>query len=188
MAQVNSGALPWTNIDAIHRMILENLLDEFNIRGLEESTKAHWNRVWHRLNPWPDSLIGVARLRQHYTVASLSNGNIALLTNMAKNAGLHWDCILSAELFKCYKPDIRVYQRAAALLGLEPQQVMMIAAHNHDLAGAKAAGMHTAFILRANEYGPNQKTNLSAAANTDISAGNFSDLADQLLYEKNKKA
>jgi 2-haloacid dehalogenase len=175
MARVNRGNLPWANIDAIHRMLLEDLLDRFGIRDLDEPTKDHWNRTWHRLKPWPDSLAGVARLRQHYTVASLSNGNVALLTNMAKNAGLQWDCILSAELFNCYKPDPRVYQGAAQLLGLEPHQVMMVAAHNHNV------GLRTAFVLRATEYGPNQENDLAADPGVDISAADLNDLADKLL-------
>ena len=118
MNRVRKGELPWLNIDALHRMILDELLDEFEITGLSEGEKDHLNRVWHRLMPWPDAINGLQRLRERFIVAPLSNGNIALLTNMAKHAGLPWDCILSSELAKHYKPDPEVYQTAADLLGL----------------------------------------------------------------------
>ncbi|MCZ6675720.1 MAG: haloacid dehalogenase type II, partial [Candidatus Poribacteria bacterium] len=133
MARVRRGELPWMSIDRLHRMILEELLDAFEITGLSEAEKDHLNRVWHRLTPWPDAISGLKRLRARFIVAPLSNGNVALLTNMAKHAGLPWDCILSSELAKHYKPDPEVYQTAADLLGLSPNQVMMVAAHPGDL-------------------------------------------------------
>ena len=137
MARVRTGELPWTKIDDLHRMILDTLLFEFGIEGLDEAGKDDLNRVWHRLTPWPEVINGLNRIRDRYVIATLSNGNVSLLTNMAKRAGLPWDCILSAELAKRYKPDRGVYQTAVELLGFSADQIMMVAAHKHDLDGAK---------------------------------------------------
>ena len=180
MDRVRKGELPWTNIDGLHRLILDGLLERFGISSLTEAEIDHLNRVWHRLTPWPDAVEGLQRLRQRYVVASLSNGNVALLVNMAKAAGLPWDCVLSSELARHYKPDPEVYRLAAQLLGLEPRQVMMVAAHNGDLLAAQRVGYRTAFVLRAHEYGPNQTTNLVPDPSIDIVAEDFNDLADQL--------
>ncbi|MBN1685192.1 MAG: haloacid dehalogenase type II [Spirochaetales bacterium] len=181
MQRVRSGELPWLSIDALHRMILDDLLDRFGITELSESGKDHLNRVWHRLELWPDVKQGLERLRQRYVVASLSNGNVALLTNMAKHADLRWDCVLSAELSNHYKPDAEVYLKAAQLLGLQPAEVMMVAAHNHDLKGAQSAGLRTAFVYRTTEYGLNQTTNLNPDPSFDLAAIDFMDLAGQLV-------
>jgi 2-haloacid dehalogenase len=181
MARVRTGELPWTNIDGLHRLILDGLLERFGLSGLSEAEIDHLNRVWHQLAPWPDAVEGLQRLRQRYIVATLSNGNVALLVNMAKRAGLPWDCVLSSELAQHYKPDPEVYRLAEQLLGLEPDQVMMVAAHNGDLLAAQAVGMRTAFVLRATEYGPGQTTNLEADPSIDVVAADFCDLADQLL-------
>lgn len=181
MQRVRTGDLPWTNIDALHRMILDELLVRFNITGLNEAEIDHLNRIWHRLEPWPDAISGLTRLRERYTVATLSNGNMALLVNMAKNAGLPWDCILSAELARHYKPDWEAYQTAADLLGLQPHEVMMVAAHNGDLLAAQRVGFRTAFVLRATEHGPNQATDLEADPSVDVVATDFNDLADKLI-------
>ena len=132
MNRVRQGELPWTRLDDLHRMILDELLIRFGIAGLTEDEKRDFNKAWHRLDPWPDSVPGLTRLRQHYIIATLSNGNIALLTNMAKYGGLPWDCILSAELVRHYKPDPETYLMAADLLGLEPSEVMMTAAHKDE--------------------------------------------------------
>ena len=180
MQRVRSGELPWLNIDALHRMILDDLLVRFGIEGLTEADKVDLNRVWHRLDPWPDAREGLERLRSRFLVASLSNGNVALLTNMAKNADLRWDCVLSAELSNHYKPDPEVYIKAAGLLGLTPGEVMMVAAHNRDLKGAQSAGLKTAFVYRRTEYGPSQKTDLVPDPSFDFVAEDFQDLADQL--------
>ena len=168
------------NIDALHRLILDNLLEQHQVTGLSEVDKQELNRVWHRLNPWPDVPSGLARLRQHAVVASLSNGNVALLVNMARHGGLCWDCVLSAELAKHYKPDPEVYQMAAALLGLEPHQVLMVAAHNGDLKASKAVGFKTAFVHRPREHGPDQISDLKPDPVVDVVASDFDDLADQL--------
>jgi 2-haloacid dehalogenase len=181
MNRVRQGELPWTNIDGLHRLILDDLLVRFGIEGLSEAEVDDLNRVWHRLEPWPEAIAGLERLRERYVLASLSNGNVALLVNMAKQAGLPWDCVLSSELARHYKPDPEVYRLAARLLGLEPQQVMMVAAHNGDLLAAQAVGYRTAFVLRATEYGPGQTTNLEADPRVDVVAADFVDLADQLL-------
>ena len=181
MHRVRTGALPWMNIDALHRLILDDLLVRFDITGLSEAEKETLNRVWHRLYPWPDARDGLARLRQRFIVATLSNGNVALLTNMAKYADLRWDCILSSELAGHYKPDPEVYLTAAALLGLQPDQVMMVAAHNEDLRAARAVGFRTAFVYRTEEYGPHQTTDLEPDPSVDVVARDFIDLADQLV-------
>ncbi|MGB0384879.1 MAG: haloacid dehalogenase type II [Ardenticatenaceae bacterium] len=181
MDRVRRGELPWINIDALHRMNLHELLEQFNITGLSEVDIEHWNRVWHRLQPWSDSVSGLTRLRKRYIIATLSNGNVALLVNMAKNAGLPWDCVLSAELAKQYKPDPEVYLMAADLLALQPHEVMMVAAHNRDLLAAHQLGLRTAFVLRATEYGPHQTTNLQADPVVDVVASDFNELAEQLI-------
>ena len=181
MDLVRQGQLPWTNIDTLHRRILDRLLNEFNINSLNEKEIDHLNRVWHRLRPWPDVIAGLKRLGSRYVIAALSNGNVALLTNMAKNAGLHWDRILSAEKARHYKPDPEVYKTAAELLGVPPEQILMVAAHLHDLRGAQAVGFRTAFVPRLLEFGPNGSPDSETDPTFDITATDFADLADQLI-------
>jgi 2-haloacid dehalogenase len=147
---------------------------------LSETEKDHLNRLWHRLNPWPDAVGGLTRLRRRFVLATLSNGNMALLVNMAKHASLPWDCILSAELARQYKPARAVYQMAADLLGLRPEQVMMVAAHQSDLCAAKQAGLRTAFVPRPLEFGPAGAADTAPDAGFDVSARDFLDLADKL--------
>ncbi len=180
MERVRRGDRPWTKLDVLHRERLDELLDQYGIRGLNEPEIEHLNRVWHRLQPWPDVLEGLTRLRERYIVATLSNGHVALLTHMAKHAGLPWDCILSAELARAYKPDSKVYLTAADLLDLEPGQVMMVAAHEGDLRAARAAGLRTAFVYRPDEYGPNGRPDSPSSSGADISADDFLDLAARL--------
>ncbi len=180
MERVRRGELPWTNIDALHRMILDQLLTEAGVVGLSAADKAELNQVWHRLQPWPDAVAGLQRLRRQFIIATLSNGNVALLVNMARNAGLPWDCILSAELVRRYKPDPAVYQTAAELLGLVPHQVLMVAAHQNDLRAARAVGFKTAFVTRPLEYGPNNLPDLIPDLAFDLVATDFADLATQL--------
>ena len=179
MNKVRNGELPWQNIDALHRLILDDLLDEFDITDLSETDKEYLNRVWHRLKPWPDAVDGLKRLRKQYIIATLSNGNVALLTNMAKFAGLPWDCILSAELTGHYKPDPEVYETAAALLGLTPNEVMMVAAHPGDLRASQAVGFQTALVPRPLEYGPGSVQEVTAHP-SDLVANDFNELADLL--------
>jgi 2-haloacid dehalogenase len=182
MNKVRHGELPWQNIDALHRLILNDLLDEFEIVDLSEAEKDHLNRVWHRLKPWPDAVNGLRRLRKRYIIATLSNGNIALLTNMAKFGELPWDCILSAELTHHYKPDPEVYETAAALLGLVPSEVMMVAAHPGDLRASQAVGFQTALVPRPLEYGPGRVQEVTAHP-SDLVASDFNELADLLGVE-----
>ena len=180
MDEVRNKTLPWMNIDRLHRLILDDLLVKFNIRTLKEADKEHLNRVWHRLKPWPDSVRGLRRLKKLYVISPLSNGNVALLTNMAKNAGLPWDCVLSAELFRHYKPDPEAYLGAAEMLGFKPAEVLMVAAHKDDLRAAKRCGLRTAFVRRPKEQGPQVKLDLTDERSFDHNADDFLDLASQL--------
>jgi 2-haloacid dehalogenase len=180
MARVRSGELPWTRIDDLHRMILDGLLGRFAIRGLSEADIDHLNRAWHRLRPWPDAKAGLAKLKRRHVIATLSNGNMALLTDMAKHAGLPWDCVLSAELMRHYKPDPEVYLGAADLLGVKPQELMMVAAHKDDLRAARACGLKTAFVTRPRERGPGATIDVSPEPAFDLHARDFNDLARQL--------
>jgi 2-haloacid dehalogenase len=154
MDRVRRGEVPWTNLDALHRASLEELLKEFDIEGLTEEEKDHLNKVWHRLDPWPDSVPGLARLKERYILTPLSNGNVALLTNMAKQTGLPWDLILSAEIVHHYKPDPETYLMVPDLLGLRPEEVMLVAAHSSDLRAAQELGLRTGYVLRPLEWGP----------------------------------
>jgi 2-haloacid dehalogenase len=180
MDRVRRGDLPWMNIDTLHRMILDDLLVRFRIDGLSEAEKDHLNRAWHRLAPWKDSVAGLKRLKKKFVISTLSNGNVALLTNMAKHGGLPWDCVLSAELFGHYKRDREVYEGAARLLGLAPGEVMMVAAHKDDLDAAAGTGLRTAFVARPMERGDPAKADVAPEARFDVNAKDFVDLAKQL--------
>jgi len=180
MARVRSGELPWMNIDRLHRMILDELLQRFGISGLDEAEIDHLNRAWHRLDPWPDARRGLALLKRRHVIATLSNGNVSLLVEMAKHAGLPWDAVLSAELFRHYKPDPESYLGAAAMLDCAPGEVMMVAAHKDDLRAARACGLGTAFVARPREKGPAVKVDVSPEAEFDVNARDFVDLARQL--------
>ena len=181
MDRVRRGELPWAKLDALHRMILDGLLPTFGLEGrLTPDDLARLNLVWHRLTPWPDSVEGLARLRSRYVVATLSNGNVSLLVNMARHAGLPWDCILSAELAQHYKPDPEVYLMAADLLGLAPEAVMMVAAHKPDLRAAQAVGFRTAYVPRPLEFGPDVVPDTTPEPSFDLVATDFTDLAVRL--------
>jgi len=180
MDRVRRGELPWLNLDALHRLLLDQLLIDFKVTTLTSSEVEHLNKVWHRLTPWPDAVTGLTRLRTNYTLATLSNGNMALLVNLSKQANLPWDCILSAELAHHYKPDPEVYWTAARLLGLRPQQIMMVAAHAWDLRAAGAVGMHTAFIPRPLEHGPGHLDDPEPDVDFDVVEADFNDLAERL--------
>jgi len=180
MARVRDGKMPWANLDNLHRASLDALLQEFGIAGLDEHEIAAFNRAWHRLNPWPDSVAGLSRLKKKYILATLSNGNVALLVNMAKKAGLPWDAILGAEVTKHYKPQPECYLLSAQLLDLAPHECMLVAAHNGDLLAAGALGFRTAFVGRPTEYGPDQQADLQAEHPFDIVSESFADLADKL--------
>ena len=167
-------------LDVLHRRSLEKLVAQLSIQGLTEEDLQHLTLGWHRLHPWPDSVEGLTRLKAKYIIAPLSNGNVALLTNMAKFAGLPWDLVMSAELFQHYKPDPETYLGAAKLLCLPPEQVMMVAAHNNDLKAAQKLGLKTAFVPRPTEYGPLQKYDFEARGDWDIVAKDFGGIADKL--------
>ncbi|WP_315729152.1 MULTISPECIES: haloacid dehalogenase type II [unclassified Bradyrhizobium] len=167
-------------LDVLHRRSLEQLVAQLGIVGLTDADLDYLTRGWHRLHPWSDSVAGLTRLKRKFIIAPLSNGNVALLTNMAKFAGLPWDLIMSAELFAHYKPDPETYLGAARLLGLAPGEVMMVAAHNNDLQAAQRYGLKTAFVARPTEYGPLQSRDFEATGTWDIVAKDFGQLADSL--------
>jgi 2-haloacid dehalogenase len=184
MDRVRRGDLPWTHIDGLHRMILDGIVHAHGLGGLSEAELVHLNRAWHRLLAWPDTVAGLLRLKQRFIITTLSNGNVSLLTNMAKHAGLPWDCILSAELFGHYKPDPETYLGCARLLDLPPAEVMMVACHPSDLRAARACGLQTAFVARPLEYGSagmhlGHQADV-AAGEFDLTATDFNDLAQQL--------
>ena len=180
MQQVRSGKIPFTKLDILHRMNLDSLLDRHRIAGVTEDDVDHLNRAWHRLPPWPDAVEGLTRLKTKFILATQSNGNIALMVNMAKHAGLPWDVILGAEVVGHYKPCPDAYINCADALGLPPECCMMTAAHNDDLVAASQQGFRTAFVARPTEYGPGQDKNLKAEHDFDYVADSFVDLADLL--------
>jgi 2-haloacid dehalogenase len=181
MARVRSGKLGWTKIDDLHRMILDTVLVDFKVNHLTEEQKKDLNRVWHRLKPWADTVEGLLKLKQNYTIITLSNGNLGLLADMAKNAGLPWDLILSAEVFRHYKPDPETYLGVCQTFDLKPEQVMLVAAHKDDLQAAHACGLQTAFVERPLEFGPKHtRTDLGKEPWIGIHAKDFNDLARQL--------
>jgi 2-haloacid dehalogenase len=167
-------------LDVLHRRSLEILVKDLGVPGLSQADLHHLTMGWHRLHPWPDSLAGLTRLKTKFIISPLSNGNVALLTNMAKFARLPWDLIMSAELFEHYKPDPETYLGAAKLLCLQPAEVMMVAAHNYDLKNAQKHGLKTAFVARPTEYGPLQKVDFEATGDWDIVAQDFGAIADRL--------
>ena len=179
--KVVAGELPWTTADRLHRLQLDRMLETRGLASqLTEAEKDHFNKVWHRLAPWPESVEGLTRLRRKYIIAPFSNGNFALLTNMAKAVGLPWDCILSAELNRLYKPDLRTYTMATDLLGLEPGQVMMVAAHFQDLRAARSVGLRTGFVYRPTEFGGVREADRDTTGEWDVSASSFIELAEKM--------
>lgn len=180
MARVLSGELAWTPLDALHRMILDELLNRYEVSHLSESEIDHLNKVWHRLDAWPDSVEGLNRLRSRYIVCSLSNGNLGLLTRMARHASLPWDCILSAEIFRTYKPNAQIYTGVARIFDVAPGDVMLVAAHQEDLDAARACGLGTAYIERPAEYGSGAAKDVSADPRNAVHARDIADLAAQL--------
>lgn len=180
MARVASGELGWTLIDDLHRMILDQILPDFGLSHLDEARRQHLNRVWHRLNPWPDSVEGLTRLKRKFTISTLSNGNIGLLTNMAKRGGLPWDCVLSAEVFKAYKPDPATYLGVSKVFNLKPEQTMLVAAHHDDLQAARDCGLRTAYIERPMEFGTKHIKDVSPQAGNDMHCSSLLNLAVQL--------
>ena len=180
MTPVREGGRAYVHLDILHREILDELLRRFGLSSLDEDERDHLNRVWHRLDGWPDAREGMHRLRQRFLLAALSNGHVALIVNMARHAGLPWDAPLGAEMARQYKPRAEVYDTTIRMLGLVPRETMMVAAHNDDLRAARARGMRTAFVSRPTEYGPEQVSDLGPDGDWDIVAGDFLDLAAQL--------
>lgn len=180
LAEVREGRQPWMNLDQLHRLSLDTLIPEFGLDSLTEAERDHLVTVWHRLDPWPDVLPGLARLRQRYILATLSNGHVALIVAMAKRAGLPWDAVLGAEVAKAYKPQPEAYLTTARLLGLEPAQCLMVAAHPDDLAAAASNGFRTAYVRRPDEYGPGARLKAEAYPDFDLVADSLTELADKL--------
>ena len=180
MDKVNSGEDEWKIVDQIHRERLDVILPKYGFPQLDEDELADFNKAWHRLGGWADSTEGLTRLKSKYIIASLSNGNVALLTNMAKYANLPWDAVISAELAGKYKPHPRAYTHTAELLGLKYDEVMLVAAHNNDLRGAINAGLKAALVTRPDEFGDAKKPDLEPENDFDYFAKDFHDLADQL--------
>jgi 2-haloacid dehalogenase len=182
MAAVRSGERRYEPLDQLH---LENLLEVLADNGVDSSRipaeSLIWlNQSWQRLNPWPDVLPGLKRLKRHYLIGPLSNGNMSLLTQLARYAGLPWDAVIGSDLLMTYKPDPKAYRLAAELLDIAPCSIMLCAAHNGDLAAASAAGFRTAFLCRPNEHGPGQRTDLAPLGDWDAVTTSVEDLADQL--------
>jgi 2-haloacid dehalogenase len=180
MDRVRKGEIPWTKLDALHRIMLDKVMTDFGVKGrLSEAETDRLNHVWHRLKPWPDAVAGLTRLKKKYIIAPLSNGNVSLMTDMAKHAHLPWDLILGAELARHYKPDKEVYLTAAELLSLTPPEIMMVAAHQNDLRAAHALGFRTAFVPRPKE-GPNGEHDFTPDPIFDVVAPDFNALATAL--------
>ena len=175
-----SGEAAWVKLDELHRGILHTLLPRFGMDHLTPAEREHLNLVWHRLDPWPDSVAGLTRLKARYPIATLSNGNVSLLVDMARHGGLPWDCVLSAELFRAYKPSPAVYRGAADLLGIAPGELLMVAAHPSDLVAAQRAGLRTAYVPRPLEWGPDGYREPVGSARFDLIAADFVELAANL--------
>ena len=180
MEQIRNGSRPWTKLDDLHYENLLDVLKEFGIDSMSEERIRDLNFAWHRLDPWEDSVEGLYRIKSRYIIATLSNGNVSLIVNMAKNANLPWDMVLGAEVVRHYKPQPESYLKSAEMLNLPPTACMLVAAHNSDLVAAGQCGFKTAFVARPTEHGPNQNIDLEATGNFDMVADNFLGLADQL--------
>ncbi len=182
MDKVRKGEIPWTRLDDLERMILDDLLKEYKIQGLSEEEKVNWARVWRRLNPWPDSVQGLTQLKKKYIISPMSNGNVALMTNLAKFGCLPWDAILGSDLVHHYKPDREMYLSAPSYLDLKPEEVMMCAAHTSDLQAARSYGLRTGFIYRPDEYGNGRAgvPDKAKPGDFDVVSMSIIDLAQQM--------
>ena len=180
MDAVRNGERPWTILDVLHRESLDLLMEKHQLNGWSESETDHLNKAWHRLTPWEDSSAGLHRLKEKYTIGTCSNGNVALIVDMAKHSDLPWDMVLGAEVTGYYKKQPEAYLTSVRMLGLAPDQVLMVAAHNDDLYAAEALGLKTAFVARPMEYGPNQDKDFKADKSWTFVAKDFLDLAEQL--------
>lgn len=180
LEQVRTGESTWQALDDIHRQGLEKLLSQRGIRGLPDPALDHFTRAWHRLEPWPDSVSGLTRLKQKYILAACSNGNVALMVNLAKYSGLPWDMILGAEIARQYKPTAEVYAKSVGLLRIRPEECVMVAAHNYDLEAAAACGLQCAFVPRPEEFGPKGEAELKPSRDWQFVAKDLNDLAGQM--------
>lgn len=180
MDMIRSGQRAWTTNDTLQRQRLDEIVEEFGISGLTKSDKDDFNRAWHRLRPWPDSVAGLRRLKTKFTIGTLSNGSFYLLANMARHSGLPWDFIVSADNFHHFKPDPEIYLGAVELFGGNAGSVMLVAAHNDDLKHARRHGLKTAFVARPTEYGPDQDADLAADDDWDIIADSIEGVADAM--------
>jgi 2-haloacid dehalogenase len=180
METVRSGRRQWTNLDVLHRESLDRVLADFGLDEVGERDRELLTLAWHRLDPWPDTVEGLRRLRARFTIAPCSNGHIALLVGLSRHAGISWDAVLGAELARTYKPRPEVYTRSVEALGLRPGQAMMVAAHNPDLKAAAALGLRTAFVARPREHGPGQTSDLEPGPDAEVAAGDLVDLAAKL--------
>jgi len=180
MKKVRDGQRPWTSLERLHRESLDDLLPRYGLGALNDVQRQKLVMSWHFLDPWPDSVAGLTRLKRRYIIGTLSNGGVRLLTDMARYAGLPWDVILSSDNFRHYKPDPSVYLGAAELLDTAPANIMLVAAHNYDLAAARSHGFKTAFVARPTEYGPRQSHDFKAESDWDFVAKDFEELASQV--------
>ena len=182
MERVRDGDREFVRLDVLHRENLETVLRGLGVdpNSIPAPVLDETNLAWHRLDPWPDAVAGLTRLKERFIVAPLSNANVRLALDVAKRAGLAWDAILGAEVAGAYKPDPDAYLRTAEILGLEPHQVAIVAAHNSDLSAAQSLGLRTCFVRRPSEHGPDQTTDLAAEGEWDVVADDFEDLADQI--------
>ena len=180
MEGVRSGKRGYVRLDVLHLENLMEVLEEFKVSGLSSAELDYLNRAWHRLKPWPDSVSGLERLKKKFIIGTMSNGNVALMVNMAKHSGLPWDVILGAEPAQAYKPDPKTYLTGVDWLGLQTDEVLMCAAHNNDLVAARDQGLKTAFIARPTEYGKYQSVDIKAEHEFDFITTDMNDLADQL--------
>ena len=180
MEEVRSGRREFTILDVLHRESLEKLLAKYEIKNLAAHEIEHLNTIWHRLDPWPDVVEGLTRLKRRYIIGTMSNANIGLAGRMAKRAGLPWDVILGAEVARAFKPTPEAYKRCAAALNLEPHETMLVAAHNGDLAAAAKTGFRTAFVARPAEYGPKKAADVATNHSWDVATDSFIGVADAM--------
>ncbi|WP_028203689.1 haloacid dehalogenase type II [Paraburkholderia nodosa] len=180
MEEIRSGRRPYVRLDVLHRENLVKVLAHHGIAGVTHAEIDELNLAWHRLDPWPDAVEALNRLKRRFIIAPLSNGNIRLMVDVARRAGLPWDAILGAEVVRAYKPSPQVYSETADILGLAPAELCLVAAHNGDLAAARRLGLSTAFVVRPTEHGPAQKTDLKAEQAWDFVVDDLNELASQL--------
>lgn len=180
MEEVRSGRIPFSKLDVIHRRMLERIRPRFGLEKLDEPTLKHLNLAWHRLEAWPDVPAALARLRKRYLLAPCSNGNIALMVDLARRNNIHWDAILGSEIARDYKPKPIVYLATAEAFNLEPGEVMMVAAHSNDLEAAGKTGLRTGHVAQVDEYGPNTGE-AKPTVPVDVFAPSFEEFARRMV-------